>query len=401
LKSDAIFWTASPKKSAGVPTDLVRMSGDGKSIHSGSPWQPVMAISIDETWSGTRYKFAPNLESERQDRATEEIRDSDGTLVVDRVNRVVHPPKDFAAISREASRSSAIFQWPIVYEPARIRHLDCRIEKGGDARETADSGAGENRVRQEEPFRKVNSTISPKTKFRIIIAIAVAVIFIAVFGGIALLATLAGSFITLIAVPVFWFRRRRRAALMLLGGWGIYLALYAVVSTGMAVMRRSSGDGLSLGQEFCADAGCFAVDKIDKADDGQEIAFALSWRLVSTDKLTARRFPGKGLEFFMFDDRGRKFPLPRDANQDPLDVLLPAGGTVRETMTFRVPKRHGLFSSPRNIVLTHFRACCRANYRCCLMPRKTDADSVANGYMLPSSAEGPYMEGTGTLSSRR
>jgi hypothetical protein len=86
----------------------------------------------------------------------------------------------------------------------------------------------------------MNSTLSPKTKFRLILAIAIAVLFIAAGGGLALVATLAASFITLIAVPVFWFRRRRRAALMLLGGWGIYLGLYVVVSTGMAVMRRNS-----------------------------------------------------------------------------------------------------------------------------------------------------------------
>jgi hypothetical protein len=100
---------ASPKKSSGIPTDLARMSGDGRAIHSGTPWQPVMGIAIDETWTGTRYKFAPHLESERQNRPGEEIRDVDGTLVVDRVNRVVHPPKDFAAITFEAPGSSHIF----------------------------------------------------------------------------------------------------------------------------------------------------------------------------------------------------------------------------------------------------------------------------------------------------
>jgi hypothetical protein len=184
----------------------------------------------------------------------------------------------------------------------------------------------------------VTSTLSPKTKFRLTVAVAIAVFFIVVGGGVALLATLAGSFIALIAVPVFWFRGRRRAAGMLLGGWAIYLVLYAVVSTGMAMMARRSGDGLAVGQEFCADAGCFAVEKIDKAPAGQETEFTISWRLVSTDKLTARRFPGKGLEFFMFDDTGRKFPLPAEANQDPLDVVIPAGGTVRESMMFRVPE---------------------------------------------------------------
>jgi hypothetical protein len=98
LKEDAVFWIAYPKKSSGVPSDLGGMSGTGWSVHAGSPWQPVAAVSIDDTWTGTRFKFAPNLENERKERASEEIRDSDGTLVVDRINRVVHPPKDLATV---------------------------------------------------------------------------------------------------------------------------------------------------------------------------------------------------------------------------------------------------------------------------------------------------------------
>jgi len=179
--------------------------------------------------------------------------------------------------------------------------------------------------------------VSTKTTFRLIVAAAFGVFFIVAGGGVALLATLAGSFLTLIAVPVFWFRRRRRAAAMLLGGWGAYLILYVAVSTGMALMTRRSGDGLSLGQEFCADAGCFAVDKIEKSSFGQETVYTVSWHLASTDKIAARRFPGKGLELFMFDDAGHKFALADDANPNPLDVMLPAGGTVRDSMTFRVP----------------------------------------------------------------
>jgi len=39
----------------------------------------------------------------------------------------------------------------------------------------------------------------------------------------------------------------------------------------------------------------------------------------------------------MFDERGRKFVLRDNANQNPLDVTLPAGETVRQSMTFSVP----------------------------------------------------------------
>jgi hypothetical protein len=50
-----------------------------------------------------------------------------------------------------------------------------------------------------------------------------------------------------------------------------------------------------------------------------------------------KHFPGKGLEFYLLDERGRKFALPVNANPDPLDVTIPAGETVRQAMTFQVP----------------------------------------------------------------
>jgi hypothetical protein len=79
------------------------------------------------------------------------------------------------------------------------------------------------------------------------------------------------------------------------------------------------------------------VDKVDKTDGGLEAAYTLFWDLASNDRQQAKHFPGKCLEFFMIDERGRTFQLPPSANQDPLDVVLPAGETVRQTMTFNVP----------------------------------------------------------------
>jgi hypothetical protein len=108
LKEDAVLWVAYPKKSSGIETDLGRMS-DAWSFKAGSPWQPVASVSIDDTWTGTRFKFAPNLEKERQDRASEEIRDTDGTVVVDRINRVINPPKDLAAVLAKHPGAKAVF----------------------------------------------------------------------------------------------------------------------------------------------------------------------------------------------------------------------------------------------------------------------------------------------------
>src|SRR5262249_8877743 len=108
LTEAAVLSVAYPKKSSGVDTDLGRMS-DGWSFKAGSPWQPVASVSIDDTWTGTRFKFAPNLEKERQDRVSEEIRDADGTVVVDRINRIINPPKDLAVVLAKHPEAKAFF----------------------------------------------------------------------------------------------------------------------------------------------------------------------------------------------------------------------------------------------------------------------------------------------------
>jgi len=108
LKQDAVFWVAYPKKSSGIPSDLSGMSGPW-SVSAGSPWQPVASVSIDDKWTGVRFKLAPNLEIARKERQSEEICDSDGTVVVDRVNRLVQPPKDLFAVLSKHPEARAFF----------------------------------------------------------------------------------------------------------------------------------------------------------------------------------------------------------------------------------------------------------------------------------------------------
>ncbi len=108
LKEDATLWIAYPKKSSGIPSDLAGMSG--WKVQEGSAWQPVTSISINETWTGIRFKYAPNLESERKERLSEEVRDIDGTVVVDRVNRVVQPSRDFEQVLKRHAEAKAFFE---------------------------------------------------------------------------------------------------------------------------------------------------------------------------------------------------------------------------------------------------------------------------------------------------
>jgi hypothetical protein len=108
LKTEAALWVGYPKKSSGIQSDLAGMS-EGWTVYAGSPWQPVAMISINDTWTGTRFRYSPNLEKKRQDRPDEEIRDMDGTVVVDRVNRMVYPPRDFVQVLSKHPAAKAFF----------------------------------------------------------------------------------------------------------------------------------------------------------------------------------------------------------------------------------------------------------------------------------------------------
>ena len=189
------------------------------------------------------------------------------------------------------------------------------------------------------------------TKTTWIVSVAILcglLLFMFALGPLVLLMSLAASLATLLTLVGLVLTGKRRRAVQLLAAWGIYLAIYLTISTGITMAGSRREPNLSIGQEVCADSGCFAVDKVDVSAPATETSYTLYWHLASNDKQMTKRFPGQGLELYLFDERGRKFALPADANQNPLDVTLPAGETVRQSMTFRVPAdAHELFLSAK------------------------------------------------------
>ena len=165
---------------------------------------------------------------------------------------------------------------------------------------------------------------------------AVLVFLMIVLGGLVVVLSFAALAVTLLSLPVLWFTGRDRRAGQLLAAWGIYLVVYLAISTGIAV-ARSFAKPVNIGQEVCADSGCFAVDSVDRTAGATETLYTLHWHLASTDRQMTKHFPGKGLELYLFDERRRKFALPASANRNPLDVTLHAGETVRESMAFSIP----------------------------------------------------------------
>jgi uncharacterized protein YdeI (YjbR/CyaY-like superfamily) len=84
----------------------------------GSDWNPVASIAIDDVWSAVRYKYAPGLEKVRHERQELPIADTDGTVVVDRLKRIVTPPRDLSALLAKNAKARAAFE-PLAFSHKR------------------------------------------------------------------------------------------------------------------------------------------------------------------------------------------------------------------------------------------------------------------------------------------
>ncbi len=106
LKTDGALWVSYPKKTSGIETDL----GMGEwEAAKGSDWNPVAMIGLDDTWSSVRFKYAPGLDRAREARQDEIIRDADGTVCIDRKNRVITPPGDLQKLLSRNAKARAQF----------------------------------------------------------------------------------------------------------------------------------------------------------------------------------------------------------------------------------------------------------------------------------------------------
>jgi hypothetical protein len=106
VKRDGALWVSYPKKSSGVESDL--SMGEWEAT-KGSDWHPVSMIGIDGAWSATRFKYAPGLEAARHKRQDENIEDADGTVCVDRKNRITTAPKDLQKLFAKNAKARAAF----------------------------------------------------------------------------------------------------------------------------------------------------------------------------------------------------------------------------------------------------------------------------------------------------
>ena len=107
LKADGALWVAYPKKTSGMNSDLAM--GSDWEVTNGSPWQPVASIAVDGIWTGVRFRNSPGLDRVRELRQDDNELDADGTVCVDRKNRVVTPPVDLQKLLDRSAKARAQF----------------------------------------------------------------------------------------------------------------------------------------------------------------------------------------------------------------------------------------------------------------------------------------------------
>jgi hypothetical protein len=107
VKTDGALWVSYPKKTSAIETDLGMGEWD---TTKGSGWNPVAMIGIDDTWSAVRFKHSPGLDRQRQERQEESVRDADGTVCIDRKNRIVTAPADLQKLLAGNAKVRAFFE---------------------------------------------------------------------------------------------------------------------------------------------------------------------------------------------------------------------------------------------------------------------------------------------------
>jgi len=88
LSNNSLLWVCYPKKSGSIVSDLIR--DEGWQVITDSDWEGVASASINDNWSGMRFKHKSTIKSMKRavpmgDRQTEGV---------DYVNRIVQLPKD-------------------------------------------------------------------------------------------------------------------------------------------------------------------------------------------------------------------------------------------------------------------------------------------------------------------
>ena len=147
------------------------------------------------------------------------------------------------------------------------------------------------------------------------------------------LASVPLSIAALITAAIYALRGRGRRALSIVKWWGIYVAAYMTVA--LAVDFIQPRHTMKVGDLWCFDHMCTAVEKVDTAPLKSETSYDIKLRLYNSSRREVQWAPNAWI--YLIDDKGRLYPPVDDPAAVRLDVRLQPQQTVMTSRVFHVP----------------------------------------------------------------
>jgi hypothetical protein len=147
------------------------------------------------------------------------------------------------------------------------------------------------------------------------------------------LASVLLSIAALITAAIYALRGRGRRALSIVKWWGIYVAAYMMIA--LAVDFIAPRHTMRVGELWCFDHWCLAVEKVDTAPVGSETAYDIKLRIHNSSRRGVQWAVNAWI--YLIDNKGRLYPPVDDPTAVRLDVRLQPLQTVMTSRVFHVP----------------------------------------------------------------
>jgi hypothetical protein len=142
-----------------------------------------------------------------------------------------------------------------------------------------------------------------------------------------------GTFVLFLAASAFFvigqFRRGAKLLGITAGAISAYILMVGVVS----LFRPQTI--VNVGDSYCSDLWCIGIDRVNASRGDNETVYKLDVRIFSD--ANSVKTSAQGASLYLFDERGRRFPLVADPSVIPIDVILDPREIVRTSLTFVTP----------------------------------------------------------------
>ena len=150
------------------------------------------------------------------------------------------------------------------------------------------------------------------------------------FGAILPFLVMLGTFALFLASSAYFVIGQFRRGAKLLGITVVVISVY-VLAVGVVSLFRPQTI-VDVGDSYCSDLWCIGIDRVNASRGENETTYKLDVRIFS-DAYSVKT-SAQGASLYLFDERGRRFPLVADPSVIPFDVTLDPREVVRTSLTF-------------------------------------------------------------------